>query len=135
MVRSRTHLLLALATVCAILAGTAASAGESYSPRAVKKNGSCSGPTNWTLVLRQGDPGKLIVIFSAQGGPSGQRWTIFISDTASGTTYQVYAGNRTSGTGGSFRVRKVTKNRAGTDHISVGASAAKGEICNARASI
>jgi len=131
--RRRIHLLVSLVAVCAIVAAPLASAGElpSFGGRAVKKSGSCPGPSHWVLVLRSGDPGDLVVTFTVHGGASGQTWSIFMDDNGRG----FFHGTRTSKADGWFRVRTVTRNRLGTDKIVVAADNAKtGELCQATAS-
>ena len=130
MVPSRRSSLLAralvagLACLCLLMPSPASAA--------VERNGSCSGPTNWRLVLRKGDPGELIVLFRAWGGPSGDKWNIFMENKGNG----FYSTSRTSGDNGAFRVRRATKDLAGTDKILVTANNTRtGETCGARANL
>lgn len=124
-----TRLFVVSLALCVVMAGAPASAEPR--PLSVQRSGSCSGPTHWKLILRKGDPGKLIVAFSAWGGKANQKWFIFMEDNTNG----FFSTTRTSGTGGKFHVRKVTKDLAGTDKIVVAANTAKGQTCQARASI
>lgn len=115
---------MALVAAASLLVAPAASA--------VERKGSCSGKTNWRLVLRKGNPGDLIVVFRAWGGASGQKWNVFMENRGTG----FFAGSRISGDGGTFRVRRVTRDLAGTDKILVTANnTVTGETCGARASI
>jgi hypothetical protein len=123
--RFAARVLVALLACLCLLAPVSASA-------AVERSGSCSGPTHWRLVLRKGDPGELIVIFKAWGGPSGDKWNIFMENKGNG----FYSTSRTSGDGGAFRVRRSTKDLSGTDKILVTANNTRsGETCGARANI
>jgi len=130
--RRRTRFFVVLVALCVVMTQAPASAGgyPLAVERSVTRRGSCSGPTHWTLVL-SASSGKLVATFSAQGGASGQTWSVYMRhNTAS------FAVSRTSGTGGKFSWRKPTKNLPGTDKFVVGADNNKtGEICNAQASI
>lgn len=131
LMRAGVSLLACLLLLVAVPA-SAEEPADAPQPAAVQRTGSCSGPTNWRLVLRRGDPGQLVVTFTASGGASDQKWNVFIEDKGTG----IYAGSRTSGDNGYFRVRKVTKDLPGVDKFTVGANnAATGETCTAHASI
>ena len=121
------RVVVSLIAVCAI-AATSDSVVLASSPkgRAIKKSGPCDGPTDWTLVVRPGDTGKIIVVFSGQGGAANQVWHIFLKDNR----VEAPAASRTSGTGGKFRRRWVTKDQGGTDKIDASANNTKtGETC------
>lgn len=100
--------------------------------RAVQRSGACTGPTDWKLVLRHGDPGQLVVVFTASGGATDQKWNVFMENKGNG----IFSDSRTSGDDGFFRVKKVTRDLQGIDKILVGANnAVTGETCTARASL
>ena len=131
--QSAARLFVALIALCAVVIQAPASAGPypSAVERSVTRKGSCTGPTNWTLVLSPSS-GKLVVTFSARGGAAGQTWSVFMKHNAN----LIFSGSRTSGAGGKFSARKTTTNLAGTDKFAVSADNNKtNEICSARASI
>ena len=97
----------------------------------VIKRGSCSAASDWKLKLSPQD-GKIEVEFEVDSNKVGQTWQVRL--TQNGT--QIFSGSRvTQAPSGSFTVRKVTPNKAGTDMIRGRAvNAATGETCVGSAS-
>jgi hypothetical protein len=118
-----------VATLALTLAGTTAASAK---PGDVVKSGSCSGASNWKLKLSPED-GKTQVEFEVDSNHVGQRWQVRITKNGS----QIFKGPRTTkGPSGSFTVRKVTSDPAGTDVFRGRATnAATGETCTGTASI
>jgi hypothetical protein len=93
----------------------------------VRREGSCTGHGDWRLEVRRDDSNTLEVRFRIDNVANGHVWEIFLSDN--GTRF--FAGTRTS-SGGDVRVRKLTKDRSGTDRIkSYGYDRTTGEVCSA----
>lgn len=92
----------------------------------IVKRGDCSGSTNWKLKVGPED-GRLEVEGEIDSNRTGQHWAWSISQDgrlkASGTA-------TTGGASGSFTVRRLLANTAGTDTIVLRASrSATGETC------
>jgi hypothetical protein len=93
----------------------------------VIKRGACSGSTSdWKLKLSP-ENGKIQVEFEVDSNKVGQTWQVRL--TQNGT--KIFGGSRvTQAPSGSFTVRKVTANLAGTDTIKGRAvNGATGETC------
>jgi len=114
---------IAIAAIVALL-GTApvamANAGD------VIKQGACSGSSDWKLKLSP-DNANIQVEFEVDSNVVGQTWHVRL--TQNGT--KIFGGARvTQAPSGSFTVRKLTPNLAGTDTIRGRAvNAATGETC------
>jgi hypothetical protein len=94
----------------------------------MRREGSCTGNGDWRLEVRHDDANTLEVRFRIDHIPSGDVWEIFLSDN--GTRF--FAGTRTSSSN-DVRVRKLTGDRPGTDHIKgYGYSRDTGEVCSGR---
>ena len=125
-----TRLTSALA-VSIVLAGVTPNVSLAHEDRLVRR-GDCSGPSEWKLVVRKEDAGTLRVKLEVEGGRSGQKWHVFLSDNGTG----FFAGSRISGSNGYFEVSRRTANRAGSDTIRAGASnTVTGETCNGKATL
>ena len=75
------------------------------------RRGSCSGATDWKLKLSPED-GKIEVEYEVDSNRRGQTWAVRIVKNGN----VIFRGNRTtSGPSGSFEVRVVTSNPAGSD--------------------
>jgi hypothetical protein len=95
----------------------------------MRREGSCTGHSDWRLEVRHDDADTLEVRFRVDHTPSGKVWDVFLSDN--GTRF--FAGTRTSNADGEVRVRKLTRDRSGTDRIKAyGYSHASGEVCSGR---
>ena len=122
------RLAIAVLMVGAIALPAPASAGGGR----VVRRGACTGPSDWTLEVRQEDVGRLRITLEIEGGRSGQDWHIFLSDNGVG----VFSGTRTSGSGGYLEVRVRATDRAGSDAIKAAANnVASGESCTGRATL
>jgi len=97
----------------------------------VIKRGSCSGSTDWKLKLSAEDSG-IEVEYEVDSNVTGQSWRVKIFQNGD----RIFAGTRqTKGTSGSFDVRVVADDTAGTDTFRGKAvNAATGETCNGTAS-
>ncbi|MEA2579988.1 MAG: hypothetical protein QOE83_880 [Actinomycetota bacterium] len=96
----------------------------------VIKRGACSGSSDWKLKLSP-ENGRIEVEFEVDSNHVGQTWHVRL--THDGNTF--FQGNRvTQGASGSFTVRQVTGNNAGTDTITGRAvNSASGEVCKGTA--
>jgi hypothetical protein len=96
----------------------------------VIKRGACSGASDWKLKLSP-ENGRIEVEFEVDSNHVGQTWHVRL--THDGNTF--FQGTRvTQGTSGSFTVRQITGNNAGTDTISGRAvNNASGEVCRGTA--
>ena len=95
----------------------------------MRREGSCTGHSDWRLEVRHEDSNTLEVRFRVSHTPAGKVWDVFLSDN--GTRF--FAGTRTSTSDGYVRVRKLTGDRSGTDRIKAyGTSRASGEVCSGR---
>jgi hypothetical protein len=97
----------------------------------VIRRGSCSGSTDWKLKLSPED-GRIEVEYEVDSNVSGQTWQVQIQKNGA----QIFSGSRmTGGPSGSFELRVVTSNPAGTDRFRARAmNAATGEVCVGTAS-
>jgi hypothetical protein len=98
----------------------------------VIRRGSCSGRSDWKLKLSPED-GRIEVQFEVDSNVNGQTWHVRIRQNGE----RIFAGTRvTKAPSGSFEVRKLTNNTAGTDRFRARAiNAATGETCAGAASI
>jgi hypothetical protein len=94
--------------------------------------GACSRNAEWKLKLSPED-GQLEVEFEVDSNVNRQRWSVAISQNGT----QIFSGNRvTRGPSGSFTVRLLAPDAAGTDAFTASATnAATGETCSGAASI
>jgi hypothetical protein len=98
----------------------------------VIRRGSCSAGSDWKLKLSP-DDGRIEVEFEVDSNVNGQTWHVKILQNGN----RIFAGNRvTQAPSGSFEVRKLANDTAGTDSFRArAANAATGETCVGRASI
>lgn len=126
--RSFSTFLIAALAAAAIAIPTSASAADGR----IVRRGSCSGPSDWKLDVREEDGARLRVKLEIEGGRSGQDWHIFLSDNGAG----IFSGTRTSGSSGYVEVRVRTRDRAGSDAIKAAANnVVSGESCTGRATL
>jgi hypothetical protein len=114
---------LALTTVIALaVPATTAFAGDND----VIERGSCSGSSDWKLKLSEEDGG-IEVEYEVDQNVSGDEWTVKIKHDG----VRVFRGTRTtSGASGSFEVRIVEDDDAGTDNFKARAkNLSTGEVC------
>jgi len=97
----------------------------------VIRRGSCSGSSDWKLKLSP-DDGQIEVEYEVDSNVSGQRWQVRIKKNGA----RIFSGSRvTRPPSGSFEVRVLTSNPAGTDRFRARATnPATGEICVGTAS-
>ncbi len=128
MIGKMTRAAVAGAMALTIAGAAPAIAGD----RDVIREGACSGSSDWKLKLSPEDGG-LEVEFEVDSNVIGQTWRVrlFHNDV------RFFAGTRTTvGPSGSFELRRVTDNKAGTDSFRArAANPATGEVCVGRASI
>ena len=98
----------------------------------VVHRGSCSGSTDWKLKLSPDDNG-IEVEYEVDSNVNGQTWHVQIKKNG----VRVFSGSRVTGApSGSFEIRKVTSDGAGTDRFRARAiNASTGEACVGIASI
>ena len=121
------------AAVAGAMALTIAGAAPAIAnDRDVIREGACSGGSDWKLKLSPED-GRLEVEFEVDSNVVGQIWNVrlFHDDV------RFFADTRTTvGPSGSFELRRITDNNAGTDSFRARAvNPAMGEVCVGRASI
>jgi outer membrane protein assembly factor BamB len=128
--RLRRHLLAMIAaglTTALLVSASPSSAGDGR----VRRHGACSGRSEWTLEVRK-DDGRLRVRFELEGGASGQKWNLFLSDNGVG----FYTGSQVSGADGHVEVRRRTRDRAGDDSIRAEANnIVSGERCRGKVNV
>jgi predicted RecA/RadA family phage recombinase len=117
--------------ILATTAGGLVALGLFASPASAKsgdvvRRGHCSGVSNWKLKAGARDSG-LEIEFEVDSNRVGQTWAVQLSDNGT----PIFSGQRsTQGPSGSFSVRKVTPNRAGSDTIvGTARNTANGETC------
>ena len=91
--------------------------------------GTCTGPTSSKLKLSEED-GRIEVEFEVDQNRNGVRWTVTLRRP---TTLLVRTTRVTRGPSGSFELRRVVGNRAGSDRIVARATRSSGEVCRAAA--
>jgi hypothetical protein len=116
------------------LAGALALTVAGAMPAAAKdgdviRTGSCSSGADWKLKLSPED-GRIEVEYEVDSNVSGQAWRVRIFKNGN----RIFGGTRTTGgASGSFEVRVVTSDTAGTDTFRSRATHA-GETCTGSAS-
>src|SRR6266540_6301846 len=91
----------------------------------VTNSGPCSASSVWK-VKASPENGRVEAQFEVDSGVAGQTWQVKLLDN--GITF--FQGMATTGTGGSFEVRKFTANQAGSDTIKgLARNQATGETC------
>jgi hypothetical protein len=121
------------AAVAGAIAMTIAGAAPAVAgDRDVIREGACSGPSDWKLKLSP-EHGGLEVEFEVDSNVVGQTWRVRLFQNGD----RIFAGTRqTTGPSGSFELRRVASNTAGTDAFrGRAANPATGEVCVGRASI
>lgn len=98
----------------------------------VIRTGSCSNRSDWKLKLSP-DNGQIEVEFEVDTPRVGQTWNVTLKKN--GNT--IFSGQRvTKAPSGSFTVRRLTSNPAGTDSfVGRAVNQATGEVCRGTASI
>jgi hypothetical protein len=94
------------------------------------RRGNCTGATDWKLKLSEED-GRIEVEFEVDQNRNGVSWNVRLFQNGS----QIARATRvTRGPSGSFELRRVAPNTAGTDSFRARATRASGEVCTGRAS-
>jgi hypothetical protein len=118
----------AVVMTCVVLTlavGAVASAGASGD--GWRREGSCTGHSDWRLEVDRRDANTLEVRFRIEHTPADATWEVFLSDNG----HRFFAATRTSTSDGELRVRRNTRDRSGTDHVKgYGYSRATGEVCS-----
>jgi len=98
----------------------------------VIRTGGCSDSSDWKLKLSP-DNGKIEVEYQVDSNKAGQNWRVKLFENGN----RIFRGTKTTqGTSGSFTVRVLAKNTAGTDSFKAHAlNLANGETCGGAASI
>jgi hypothetical protein len=98
----------------------------------VVRTGGCSNASTWKLKLSP-DNGKIEVEYEVDSNKAGQNWHVKLFENGN----RIFRGTKTTqGTSGSFTVRVLAKNTAGTDSFKAHAlNAATSETCGGAASI
>ncbi|MDQ1744851.1 MAG: hypothetical protein QOE23_3190 [Pseudonocardiales bacterium] len=107
----------AVAALTAALAlpavGLAAAPAQARGSDAVEARGTCGAGVTWKLKAKHED-GRIEVEYEVDSNRVGQLWTVSLTDN----TVRVFSGQRrTVAPSGSFTVRVLTADRAGTDVI------------------
>jgi hypothetical protein len=118
-------MLIPFAAATAVATAPAASAKSI----ATQTSGRCSAGAHWKMKVKP-DSGRMQLEFEVDANRNGQRWTVRIVDNR----VLIYSATRvTVAPSGSFTVRKLTANRAGTDHfVAVAKNPRTGQTCTAR---
>ena len=113
-------------TVAAVAVPAMAGSGD------VVQRGNCSGSADWKLKLSPQD-GRTEVEYEVDSNVNGQQWRVRITKNGN----QIFQGTRrTHAPSGSFELRVVTSDPAGTDAYRARAvNAATGQVCLGTASI
>jgi hypothetical protein len=129
---NRTAIRVLAAAGGTLFAVTLAAGPASAKSGDVIKTGSCSASSDWKLKLGPRDSG-IETEFEVDSNVVGQKWSVVITDN--GAT--VLSAKRTTvAPSGSFTVRALLANKAGTDTVVATArNAATGETCRGSASI
>src|SRR5688572_27587065 len=91
--------------------------------------GTCTGPSSSKLKLSEED-GRIEVEFEVDQNRNGVRWTVTLRRPA---TLLVRTTRVTRGPSGSFELRRVVGNRAGSDRLIARGTRSSGEVCRAAA--
>jgi hypothetical protein len=128
MVKRILQMALAASMVLTVAGATPAQAKDGD----VIRRGSCTGSSDWKLKLSPED-GKTEVQFEVDSNKVGQTWAVRILKNGD----RIFRGTRTTkAPSGSFEVRLVTSNPAGSDTYRARAENAKtGEVCSGSATI
>ena len=111
------------------LAGTTSAFAKSGD---VVRTGACSGSSDWKLKLSP-DNGKIEVEYEVDSNHVGQHWRVKLFENGN----RIFRGTKTTqGASGSFTVRILAANTAGTDSFKARAlNLGNGETCGGAASI
>jgi hypothetical protein len=119
--------------IAGALVFTAASTTNAFAKAGdVTRAGACSGSSDWKLKLSP-DNGKIQVEYEVDTNKVGQTWRVKLFENGN----RIFSGTRTTkAPSGSFTVRKLANDTAGTDHFKAKArNGGTGEVCGGSASI
>ncbi|HKQ19752.1 MAG TPA: hypothetical protein VJW75_08400 [Candidatus Eisenbacteria bacterium] len=126
-----------LVSVVGVLIAAAALAGASSAPASgggaeVIKRGSCSASATWKLKAKH-DNGLIETEFEVDQNVAGKKWRVVIRQNG----VKRFSGVKTTkAPSGSFTVRRMLDNKAGSDHIVAKARAlSSGQTCRGALSI
>jgi hypothetical protein len=127
MIKRILQVALAASMVLMVAGATPASAKDGD----VIRRGACSGSSDWKLKLSPED-GRIEVEYEVDSNKVGQTWNVKLFKNGN----RIFNGSRTTqAPSGSFTVRVVTSDPAGTDTFRArAANAATGEVCGGGAS-
>ena len=91
--------------------------------------GTCTGTSTSKLKL-SAENGRIEVEFEVDQNRNGVRWTVVLRRPSA---VLIQTSRVTSGPSGSFELRRVVANLAGSDRITARATRASGEVCRATA--
>ncbi|MEY2517238.1 MAG: hypothetical protein QOJ89_4596 [bacterium] len=124
-----------LAAVLALLAAAAPAAardGADGGGGDVRVSGHCSRGATSQLRVRERDDGTIRVEFEVRRGRSGEAWRVVIVHER---RVAARASVRTSGSSGSFRVRRSLTDLDGPDRVTARGSGPGGRTCEATATL
>jgi hypothetical protein len=122
---ARPQRIVVLGAVLALVSVLAWPASASHVER---KNGACSGPSSWKLVVRAIDDATLKIRIEITDGAAGQTWAMFVTDNGA----RVIRNTKVSNTDGFVRWVRLTTDLAGADQIDMAANNRdSGETCSA----
>jgi len=119
--------------IAGVLVFTVAGTTNAFAKGAdVVRTGSCSGSSDWKLKLSRED-GKIEVEYEVDSNKVGQHWRVKLFENGN----RIFRATKTTqGASGSFTVRTLANNTAGTDSFRAHAvNLATGETCGGSASI
>jgi len=124
--------LLRMALVGALVLTVAGGMPATAKDGDVIRRGACSGSSVWKMKLSP-DNGRIEVEYEVDTNKIGQTWSVRLFHNGT----RIFAGRRvTKAPSGSFTVRVLANNAAGTDSFRARASnAATGEVCGGGAAI
>lgn len=122
-------LVICIAIVPAVLALLAATATAKDGD--VRRTGTCTGNTSAKIKLSPED-GRIETEFEVDQNRNGVTWKVVFRRNGS---VAARAQGTTGGASGSFEIRRVLPDGAGSDAISARAVSPSGEVCTAQASI
>ena len=127
MIRTIARITVATALATAMIGATPALANDAD----VIREGNCSGASDWKLKLSP-ENGKIEVEYEVDQNRNGQTWRVRIVKNGN----VIFRGTRTTqAPSGSFELRLVTANGAGTDSfVGRAVNTSTGEVCRGAAS-
>jgi hypothetical protein len=122
---ARPQRIVVLGTVLALASVLAWPASASHIER---KNGECSGPSSWRLVVRAIDDATLKIRVEISHSSAGQTWAMFVTDNGN----RVIRNTKVANADGFVRWVRLTADLAGADQIDMAANNRdSGETCGA----